>query len=196
MESSSSTTCSNDLVVAEFLSLIAQNMAIPVCAMNALIGVIRRSSATTWMHLEHDLRSAISHLKASDWSSSLGGGRTDISLTSGCDLFMVYVTRAFLELSDFTLCRNDVLKRAETFAHLSLEARNTIASLGHSFIQNDFTVFVYGNSRVVNAVILKAAETKHFKVIVAEGKPHSDGWAEKENLIYYKIIYSTYFSSM
>lgn len=75
--------------------MVANNMAIPVSAMKALITAIRRSSATTWMQLEEELTAAIDALKACG-SEDLQG-RTNISLHSGCELFMRYVTRAFLE---------------------------------------------------------------------------------------------------
>lgn len=47
------------------------------------------------MQLEKELRDAISALKK--LTPSALGGRTTISLGSGCDLFMKYVSRAFLE---------------------------------------------------------------------------------------------------
>jgi hypothetical protein len=42
-------------------------------------------------------------------------------------------------------------------------------------MQDNSTVLIHGNSRVVNALILKAAESKQFNVIVTEGKPTCDG---------------------
>ena len=45
------------------------------------------------MQLEKDLRQAIEGLKSC--SEDDLGGRSQISLGSGCDLFMKYVTRAF-----------------------------------------------------------------------------------------------------
>ena len=45
------------------------------------------------MELEHELSKAISSLKSCGLEDL--GGRTNISLGSGCDLFMKYVTRAF-----------------------------------------------------------------------------------------------------
>lgn len=47
------------------------------------------------MQLELELREAIAALKG--MAPSALGGRTAISLGSGCDLFMKYVSRAFLE---------------------------------------------------------------------------------------------------
>lgn len=59
---------------------------------------------------------------------------------------------------------------------MSMSARLQIAEIGQSFIQDDSTVLIHGNSRVVSALILKAAESKQFNVIVTEGKPTCDGY--------------------
>lgn len=45
----------------------------------------------------------------------------------------------------------------------------------HFMVQDNSTVLIHGNSRVVSALILKAAESKQFNVIVTEGKPTCDG---------------------
>lgn len=105
----------------------------------------------------------------------LSDGRTSISIASGCDLFMKYVSRTFLEHSDFSNCRQEILRRGEAFTTMSDASRSQIASIGHSFIQDGYTILVHGNSRVVNALILKAAETKHFQVILTEGRPTNCG---------------------
>jgi translation initiation factor 2B subunit (eIF-2B alpha/beta/delta family) len=63
---------------------------------------------------------------------------------------MKYVSRTFLEQSDFTNCRDDILRRGETFTTMSQASRSLIASSCHSFIQDGFTVLVhgmYGSSR-------------------------------------------------
>jgi translation initiation factor eIF-2B subunit alpha len=65
--------------------------------MKTLVSVIKKSEAATWMQLEKELRSAIRVLK--ECKSEVLMGRTKISLGSGCDLFMKYVTRAFLEFT-------------------------------------------------------------------------------------------------
>ena len=81
----------------EFRELVGEDVAVPVCCMKALLSVIKSSESVTWMQLERELREAIHILKNCD-SADLKG-RTKISLGSGCDLFMKYVTRAFLEYS-------------------------------------------------------------------------------------------------
>jgi translation initiation factor eIF-2B subunit alpha len=122
------------------------------------------------MQLEQELRACIAFLK-NNTSADLGG-RTNISLGSGCDLFMKYVTRAFtMDSSDFTGCKEELLRRGEKFTTMSLSARAQIAEWGHSFIQDGSTVLIHGMSRVVTTLLLKAAETRAFKLIVTEGRP-------------------------
>eukprot|EP01038_Epipyxis_sp_PR26KG_P005617 gene5617-7759_t len=161
-------------ILSIFKGLVSQSMAIPVAAMTALVQKIKYSKASTWMQLELELRQAIDILK--NCSSEDLGGRTNISLGSGCDLFMKYVTRAFnLEDVEFSTSRAELLRRGERFAGMSMSSRARIAQLGHSFIQDDCTVLIHGHSRVVQAVILKAAESKQFNLIVTEGRPNGDG---------------------
>ena len=54
---------------------------------------------------------------------------------------------------------------------------NTIRSKQITYIdhqQDGSTVLVHGSSRVVVALLLKAAETKQFNVMVTEGRPNED----------------------
>jgi hypothetical protein len=95
-------------LVREFNQLVNKDVAVPVCAMKFLISVIKKSQAQTWMELERNLRMAIDHLvnnlnnnsselHLSDNATSFVDlkGRTSISLVSGCELFMKYVTNSF-----------------------------------------------------------------------------------------------------
>jgi len=158
-------------VLDEFKTLISQNMAVPVAAMNALIMTIKGSKAFTWMELESELRLTIDVLKKSCSCDDLGG-RTNISLGSGCDLFMKYVHKAFnLEFKEFDSCKEELLRRGENFADMSMNARTRIADMGHSFIKDDCTVLVHGSSRVATQLIIRAAQSKAFNIIVTEGKP-------------------------
>ena len=78
-------------------------MATPVAAIKALLGVVQRSKATTMMGLQDDLKRART-VMINDFESganSSSRGRSLIALASGCDLFLKYVTRSFLELPDF-----------------------------------------------------------------------------------------------
>jgi translation initiation factor eIF-2B subunit alpha len=85
---------------------------------------------------------------------------------------MKYVTRAFnMEYMEFTKCKEEILKRGEKIAGISLSSREHIAKVGHSFVEDGCTVLVHGHSRVVTALLLKAAESKQFNILITEGRP-------------------------
>lgn len=165
-------------------------MATPVAAMKALLGVVQRSEASTMMGLQDELKQAREvmmkyferqhnndnvddhdHYKTSFTRT----GRSLIALASGCDLFLRYATRTFLESPDFATSRNEVLRRGERFATISIAARDRIATVAADFIQEGHTVLTHGWSRVVASILLKAAETKHFDIVVLEGRPDCAG---------------------
>jgi translation initiation factor eIF-2B subunit alpha len=152
-------------------------MATPVAAIKALLGVVQRSTATTMMGLQDELKQAraIMIKDFEDHASSSTRGRSLIALSSGCDLFLKYVTRSFLELPDFEACRQEVLVRGERFAGISLAARDRIAHVAADFIQEGQTVLTHGWSRVVASILLEAAETKHFDIVILEGRPDAAG---------------------
>jgi translation initiation factor eIF-2B subunit alpha len=149
-------------------------MATPVAAIKALLGVVQRSNANTMMELQDELKRAreviLQHY-------SKGGNANRIGLASGCDLFLRYATRTFLEFPDFATSRNEVLERGQRFASLSLAARDRIANVAADFIQEGQTVLIHGWSRVVASILSKAATEygKHFDIIVLEGRPDAAG---------------------
>ena len=104
-------------------------------------------------------------------------GRSHIALSSSCELFLKYVTRASLETPDFTTCKLQVLERGERFAEFSLAARDRISSVGGPFIREGSVVLTHGRSRVVESLLLRAAlvERKRFRVMVLEGRPDAAG---------------------
>ena len=159
-------------ILREFRDLISSNIAVPVCAMKALESVIRRSNATTFAELEKTLQAAILCLKICTASDLLG--KTSMSLDSGCELFMKYVSRA-IKYGDFVQCKADLISRAEKIAGTSLRSRHKISEVGHSFVQDGCTVLIHGNSRVVTALLMKAAESKQFNVVFTDGRPNADG---------------------
>ena len=104
-------------------------------------------------------------------------GRSHISLSSGCELFLKYVTRASLETPVFQECKSQVLERGERFAEFSTNARGRIATVGSPFVREGSVVLTHGRSKVVEALLLRAAlvEKKRFRVIVLEGRPDAGG---------------------
>jgi translation initiation factor eIF-2B subunit alpha len=127
------------------------------------------------MELQDELEQARRVMKKDFEEDSSTRGRSLIALASGCDLFLKYVTRSFLEIPDFEACRQEVLERGERFAGISLAARDRIAHVAADFIQEGQTVLTHGWSRVVASILLQAAETKHFDIIILEGRPDAAG---------------------
>jgi len=152
-----------------------QRMALPVAAIKSLLGVIKRSEANTMMGLQEELVIACNAMV--DWASTDIAlvNRSKIAIASGCEMFVKYVTRCFLELPEFDECKKQVLERGERFAGISLAARDRIAELGQEFIQDGQTVLVHGFSRVVSALLIKAAARKNFNIIILEGRPDAGG---------------------
>ena len=147
--------------------------AVPVAAIKTLLGVVQRSKAETIMGLQDELKRAADIMVESFQSSS--SGRSHIALQSGCELFLKYITRTFLELPDFEECRQAILERGERFQLISLAARDRIAAQAADFIPNNSTVLTHGWSRVVAGILLEAAKTKNFDLIILEGRPDAAG---------------------
>lgn len=160
-------------VTEEFNRWLAKpEIAIPVAAVKALTGVIKRTASTTVMELEVQLRDAADQLKNIDV-----GMRASVSLDSGTDLFLRYVTRCYLEFRDFDELKAQLVERGEAFADKSLRSRAKIAELGQNFVRDGATVLVHGFSRVVLALLVRAANVgnKNFNVIATEGRPDGSG---------------------
>lgn len=161
-------------------------MATPVAAIKALLGVVERSNANTMMELQDELKQARETVmkdflerrqqpRQNSSTGRTGVARSMIALASGCDLFLKYATRTFLEHGDFAASRNQFLERGQQFAGISLAARGRIAQIAADFIQEGQTVLTHGWSRVVASILLKAAETKNFNIVLLEGRPDAAG---------------------
>ena len=74
---------------------------------------------------------------------------------------------ASLDSSDLVKSKAWLIERGNHFAETSSRARARIAELGECFIRNGSVVLTHGNSRVVLALLKRAAaEGKHFSVVV------------------------------
>jgi translation initiation factor eIF-2B subunit alpha len=144
--------------------------AVPVAAIKVLLGVVQRSKAETMMGLQDELKQAAVLIQQQNEHSQ-------VALQSGCQLFLKYITRTFLELPNFEECRQAILERGERLQMMSATARDRIAVQGADFIQTGSTVLTTGWSRVVAAVLWEAAHNqgKHFDLIVLEGRPDCSG---------------------
>ena len=117
-------------------SLADGTRAAPVAAIEALLGVIERSGAQTMHGLQDELcegRKAL--VEFCEQRPACLGGRTELGVSSGCELFLRHVTRTFLEFGDFSECRDEILRRGRAFAAhdlvgVLLNVRRRPAALG------------------------------------------------------------------
>jgi len=158
-------------LVAEFNEAVKDpDVAMPIAAISLLSKVIGRSNATTMTELRKVLRDSVEQLKKQ--GHALGHG---ISVAAGCEIFLCYVTRSFLDFDDIGTCLRSLRERGEQFAALSRKSRDKIMQFGLSFIRDNMVLLLHGHSRVVVNLLLHAAKTKHFRVIVLEGGPQKEG---------------------
>ena len=72
---------------------------------------------------------------------------------------------------DFDTCKRHLVERGEVFLEISLRSRERITAVAEPFIRDGAVVLVHGYSRVVLAILLHAAKSKNFSVVVTEGRP-------------------------
>ncbi|RHX97608.1 hypothetical protein DYB37_006898 [Aphanomyces astaci] len=182
-------------VVDEFMGYLKDpESAIAVAVIKVLTGVIQHSEASTMMEMESALQDAASQLKAAAAANSPADNKniathstsaqslSSISVTAGCQLFLRYVTRCFLEFDDFDQCKSQLIDRGKLFAETSSTSRKRIVDFGHNFVRDGMVVLTHGASRVVTKVLLQAAKSKHFSVVVTEGRPNGAGYKTAELL--------------
>ena len=182
-----SSTDSNALVLQDLRRFLSRHdrtsslfdksaMAVPVAAISALLCVVQRSKAETMMGLQDELKQA-ADLMRQNFHTSTSGARSYIAVQSGCELFLKYITRTFLELPNFEECRLQILERGERFQTVSLAARDRIAEQAWAFIPDGATVLTHGASRVVAAILERASKQqgRHFDVLMLEGRPDASG---------------------
>lgn len=204
--SSSASSNSTAMSYEQHQRRLSSCIPLPVAAIRVLLDVIRRSQAETMMGLQAALREAselmldfarrggpivvvdtpTTEMNNTDKDNAVVSsstikyilaGRYHIALSSGCEIFMKHVTRVTLETPDFNTCRQLVLDRGTAFASYSIRARDTISSVGCTFVREGCAVLTHGRSRVVESILLRAAlvERKRFQVYVLEGRPDAGG---------------------
>lgn len=155
-------------------------LTMPVAAIEALVEAIAQSSVSTVAETLDLLERHTAALKASI--------ANPISLSAGTDLFQRYLITtlnrpASLNLGpddDFRAIRNHLLSNGKLFVERAKQSREKIASFGRHFIRDGAVVLTNGGSRVVGALLRRAAEssTIRFKVIYVLPQPNSSDATE------------------
>eukprot|EP01122_Echinamoeba_exundans_P003301 TRINITY_DN13420_c0_g1_i1.p1 TRINITY_DN13420_c0_g1~~TRINITY_DN13420_c0_g1_i1.p1 ORF type:complete len:317 (+),score=62.82 TRINITY_DN13420_c0_g1_i1:35-985(+) len=154
-------------------------MAFAMGAIRALTEVVKASKAETMMGLQIELEAA---------SRVLGTVHTSLSLKSGAELFLRYVTRAYLDIPDFNQCKSKLIERGEQLRTKTTSSRKQIAFLAEPFIRDGMVLLVHGFSRVVCSVLIAAAaKEKRFTVYVTESRPEPNGHRTVETLLKHNL---------
>nr|WCZ58389.1 translation initiation factor eIF-2B subunit alpha [Paratrimastix eleionoma] len=154
------------------------DMAYAVAAMKILSERIKKSKATTLMGLQHELKDAI---------GTLTSEVSEISVKSGCELLMCFLTRTSSGSGDFQSCKQRLIEQSEVFHSMTTQNRNTIAQMTERFFRDGLIILTHSYSRVVMNCLLHAAESTHFTVIVAEGGPSKPGIRTAKELAEHRI---------
>jgi translation initiation factor eIF-2B subunit alpha len=164
-------------IVATYRRILQDDpdLTMPVAAIEALVEAIAQSSVSTVAETLALLERHTAALKASI--------ANPISLSAGTDLFQRYLITtlnrpASLNLGpddDFRAIRNHLLSNGKLFVERAKQSREKIASFGKHFIRDGATVLTNGGSRVVGALLRRAAEssTIRFKVVYVLPSPES-----------------------
>ena len=162
-------TNSNFDIVSTYRRILNEDpdLTMPVAAIEALVEAIAQSSVSTVAETLDLLERHTAALKASI--------ANPISLSAGTDLFQRYLITtlnrpASLNLGpddDFRAIRNHLLSNGKLFVERAKQSREKIASFGKHFIRDGATVLTNGGSRVVGALLRRAAEssTMRFRVV-------------------------------
>jgi len=157
----------------EFRRLIQPPLekAYAVAAIEVLFSLLKASKATTEMELREQLKAA---------KDILTREVSEISVSSGCDLFMIHLNRNRMSsgTSDqppdtFGSWKSRMVQMGESFAGATQLLRPRIAVLTQRFFHDGITVLTHSYSRVVMKCLLHASQKCHMNlsVIVTEARP-------------------------
>jgi translation initiation factor eIF-2B subunit alpha len=161
-------------------------MSLSFVAITVLTEVIKRSASTTMMELDTELKQAVQQLKQMvkqelELQNNYHG--SSITLHSGCELFTRFVTRQFLEASEFSSIKRKLAERGRYISKLSTSSREKVTELFEPFFRDNMCVMVVGFSRVATATLLNASKQgKRFSVIIPEARPDVEGYRSARQL--------------
>ncbi|KAK8735121.1 hypothetical protein OTU49_005504 [Cherax quadricarinatus] len=146
-------------------------MSPAIAAMKALMESLRQDDSTTLQEFIEKMKDAREALSDTDVSV--------VSVSSGCELFMRFITLKHLELeqaADFASCREILLRRGEDFIKSMEENRKKILRSSNTLIKDGMTILTHSRSRNVLAVMTEAAKQgRQFDVFVTESQPDCSG---------------------
>ncbi|TVY44320.1 Translation initiation factor eIF-2B subunit alpha [Lachnellula subtilissima] len=128
------------------------DLTMPVAAIEALIELLVQSRAVTVFETLDLVKRQSDYLKSQIPNS--------ISLSAGTDLFQRYMISSLKPSStgNFETVRQHLLSNGRLFVSRAKAGREKIANYGRHFVRDETVVLTHGGSRVVGALLSKAAE--------------------------------------
>eukprot|EP00042_Codosiga_hollandica_P025278 m.111423 g.111423 ORF g.111423 m.111423 type:complete len:300 (+) comp51820_c1_seq8:665-1564(+) len=152
------------------------DMATAVAAIHTLIKYIEKSEAETIAELRAGLTKVIQCLTRQSAS-------TITSVSSGCELFLRFITLKAVHSQDFAECKRQLADSGKEFLERATQGRDKVAKTGLPFIRDGTNIITHSYSRVVMAVLLEAARAnRRFTVYVTEALPSGRGKQMAEEL--------------
>ncbi|KAK2803267.1 translation initiation factor eIF-2B subunit alpha [Onygenales sp. PD_10] len=145
-------------IVATYNDLLRSDpdLTMPIAAIEALVLLLTHSPSSTISETLDLLETHTAHLKRSI--------PNPIGLSAGTDLFQRYLITTLQRpgqlgpAGDFNAIRAHLLSNGRLFIKRAKESRDRIAAFGRGFVRDGSTILTNGGSRVVSALLLKAAE--------------------------------------
>jgi len=156
-------------VAKEFEQLVASDASIAaaIAAVKILTEVVKKSKANTMHQLEKEIKTS---------GKILRNLSDTVSISSGCELVLRFVTRAAVDSPDFDKFREKLISLGEEYVEQVSSSREKIARVANSFIRDGVRVLIHGFSRVVLTALLRAAKNgKSFTVFATEARPDAIG---------------------
>ncbi|XP_065055540.1 translation initiation factor eIF2B subunit alpha-like [Rhopilema esculentum] len=143
-------------------------ISVTVAAIRTLLEVLKKTEAETLAGLRDNIQNVVSRLTTIEDSVT--------SVSSGCELFLRFVTLASLDQSDFKECKRILVDRGELFLKKAAGSRKRIAKLSGQFIRDGATILTHSKSRGVLQLLKEAVDqNKRFQVYVTESMPDMSG---------------------
>ncbi|XP_068750438.1 translation initiation factor eIF2B subunit alpha-like [Montipora capricornis] len=150
-------------------------MSTAVAAIQTLLEFMNQNSAETLSELRENLKSVIDVLTKTEGSVA--------SISSGCELFLRFITLASLDNPDFQECKRVLVVRGQLYLKRAASARTKIAKLCHSFIKDGATILTHSRSRVVLEILKMAdQQKKRLNVYITESCPDKSGCTMQDQL--------------
>ena len=130
-------------IETRFISMIEKfpKTSLAVLAVKMLTDIVKESGATTMMEMDIELKAAAVTMKDALTKKSGYVGST-IPLTSGCELFLRYITKQFLE-SNFEEVKKNFVERGKEITNLSSQSKLKIAQFLAPFIRDNMVFFAF-----------------------------------------------------